>query len=678
MALRRRITVAGASDGPRSFFVMGVSEVNRARPRPGREAANRVRGRLLGILSCSVALLVVLTACMSDPPPPVRDTGPPPTPTEYPVEKTIYIATDSVGSGFNPHIAADQNPVTTAVAAMTLPSAFAPVQTPGGTVWELQRSFVTSAEVTSRAPFTVTYRIHTDAQWSDGLPVTGDDFNFLWQQMSRQPNVVAPAGYRLIDSVQSREGGKVVEVRFESPYPAWRELFTGLLPSHVLKGAPAGFQTGMDTGKPVSAGPYAIVGIDKTRDEVRLARNDRYWVTPPRLDQIVLRRAGTSAQMLDSVRSGDSAIVALGASPATDAELTALPGLETARSLTSRSLGVSVNARTDAMSSVEVRRAILGLVDPRLTTFAGAGDWVVEPFANTVFAPSDPGYSPVDRPRLGPAEVDALLGAAGYRRAAPEPVGSASPVPSASSSEPSSVSPSSPSGSTPASEAPSAGGSATPGVSETPNEGLVEVPELPEGILPFQRDGQDLIVRVGAVAGDPRTTSAASSIVDQLRGAGVRAQVVTLPNSELYGSALTNQRVDLVVGWSGLGVPPASSLASQVDCNQPKPGTEPSPATPPTPTSIAPSGGDPGDSYASNVSGLCDPRLIELARTALSEDDPIPTLNEAEPLLAAQAIYRPLYQDSMVVGTTSAVRDVPLTGPIQVSIFGTAVDWELT
>ena len=180
------------------------------------------------------------------------------------------------------------------------------------------------------------------------------------------------------------------------------------------------------------------------------------------------------------------------------------------------------------------------------------------------------------------------------------------------------MSPSSPSGSTPASEAPSTGGSATPGVSETSTEGLVEVPELPEGILTFQRDGQDLIVRVGAVAGDPRTTSAASSIVDQLRGAGVRAQVVTLPNSELYGSALTNQRVDLVVGWSGLGVPPASSLASQVDCNQPKPGTEPSPATPPTPTSIAPSGGDPGDSYASNVSGLCDPRLIELARTALS------------------------------------------------------------
>ncbi len=644
---------------------MGVSEVKRARPQ-GRDATNRTRGRVLGLLSCGAALLIALTACTADPPPPVRDTGPPPTPTEYPVAKTVFIATDSVGNGFNPHIAADQNPVTTAVAAMTLPSAFSPVQTPAGPVWELQRHFVTSAEVTSRQPFTVTYRIHTDAQWSDGLPVTGDDFSYLWQQMSRQPNVVAPAGYRLIDSVQSREGGKLVEVRFERPYPAWRELFTGLLPSHVLKGAPAGFQTGMDTGKPVSAGPYAIVGIDKTRDEVRLARNDRYWVTPPRLDQVVLRRAGNNAQMLDSVRSGDSEIVALGASPATAAELSALPGLETERSLTSRSLGISVNARTDAMSSVELRRAILGLVDARLTTFAGAGDWIVEPYANTVFAPSDPGYTPVSRPRPDRAAVDALLADAGYRRADPETAGEASPVPE-------------PSTGAPASESPSASGSSTPSTpAATPTPGAVEVAKLPEGVLPFQKEGQDLLVRVGAVAGDPRATSAAASVVDQLRGAGIRAQVVTMPNSELYGSALTQKRVDLVVGWTGLGVPPAASLASQVDCNQPKPSTEPSPATPPTPTSIAPSGGDVGDSYASNISGLCDPTLIELARNAMSEDDPISTLEQAEPLLAAQAIYLPLYQDSMIVGVTPEVRDVPLTGPIQESIFGTAVNWELS
>ncbi|GAB91093.1 hypothetical protein GORHZ_123_00370 [Gordonia rhizosphera NBRC 16068] len=617
-----------------------------------------------------LALIGAVAACSANPPPPVRETAAPATPAEYPTEKTIYIATDSIGGGFNPHVGADQSSVTTAIAAMTLPSAFQPVATPQGIEWQRQAALITSAEVTSRDPFTVTYQIHTDAQWSDGLPVTGDDFTYLWQQMSRQPNVVAPAGYRLIDSVQSSSGGKEVEVTFARPYPAWRELFTGLLPSHVLRGAPAGFQTGMDSGKPVSAGPFSIVSIDQTRDEVRLARNDRYWMQPPSLDQIVLRRAGTASQMVDSVRSGGSSIMAVATGPATTAELTSVPGVATARNPTARALSISVNARTSTMRSVQVRQAVLGMIDPNLVTLAGAGDDIVNQFANTVFAPTDTGFFRVDRPRPSPAEITALLGTAGYQPVAPVTTTTSSPTPTPSSASATSTSPT--------------GESSTTTSSTSPTESItvdgVEVKPLPTGVVPYQKDGQDLLVRVGAISGDPRSTSAASNIVDQLRGQGVRAVVVALPNSELYGVALTNSRVDLVVGWTGLGVPPAAALASQVDCDQPKPGTAPSIATPPTPTSVAPgqTAAESDDSYASNVSGVCDPQLIGLAREALSAVDPIETLTEAEPLLAAQAIYRPLYQDSMIVGTTGKVLNVPLTGPIQVAIYGDTVSWELS
>lgn len=624
------------------------------------------RVRLLALLG---ALALLATACMSNPPPPVRETAPPPTPTEYPTEKTVYVATDSVGGGFNPHIGADQGTVTTAVAAMTLPSAFRPVATPEGVVWQRQETLITSAEVTSRDPFTVTYQIHTDAQWSDGLPVTGDDFSYLWQQMSRQPNVVAPAGYRLIDSVQSRAGGKEVQVTFAQPYPAWRQLFTDLLPSHVLRGAPAGFQTGMDSGKPVSAGPFAIVSIDQTRDEVRLARNDRYWMEPPSLDQVVLRRAGTASQMVESVRTGDSAIAAVRTGPATTAELSAVPGLMTRRSPTSRALSISVNARTSTMRSLPMRRAVLGMIDPGLVTLAGAGDDIVTPFANTVFAPTDPGYFPVDRVRPTADEIAALLSDEGYQRAAPDEV----------PTDPSGA----PSASVSASSAPAS--AAEPG-SDDPNPsaddpnasaGDTEVEPLPAGIAPYRKDGDDLVIRVGAVSGDPRSTSAAANIVDQLRGQGVRATVLALPNSELYGVALTNARVDLVVGWQGLGVPAAATLASQVDCDQPKPGTAPSLSTPPTPASVSPGReGAADDSYASNVSGICDPQLIGLAREALSAPNPIPLLAEAEPLFAAQSVYVPLYQDSMFVGLTDQVVGVPLSGPIQVAIFGDTVAWE--
>lgn len=607
-----------------------------------------------------VAAVLALSACTANPPPPVRETVEPPTPAEYPNEKTIYVATDSIGSGFNPHIGADQSPVTTAIAAMTLPSAFAPVQLPSGeVVWQRQDALLTSAEVTSTEPFTVTYKIHTNAQWSDGLPVTGDDFAYLWQQMSRQPNTVAPAGYRLIDSVTSSSGGKVVQVRFAQPYPRWPELFSDLLPSHVLRGAPAGFQTGMDSGKPVSAGPFSVFSIDTTRDEVRLIRNDRYWMTPSRLDQVVLRRAGTASQMIDSVRSGGSAITSVGAGPATAAELAAVPGIATQRGPTSRALTVSVNARTDVMKQIDVRRAVLGMIDTNLATQAGAGDWVVQQYANTVFAPTDAGYTPVNRVRPNAAEITGLLANAGYQRVAP---GTPSTIPSAPSTT----------GAAPSSSSPSSSTATTTSTSPS-------VQPVPEGVQPYRKDGQDLVVRVGAISGDPRSTAAASNIVDQLRNAGVRAGVVSVPNSDLYGVALTEARVDLVVGWTGLGVPPAASLASQVDCDQPKPGTAPSLATPPTPTSVAPGQDEAGaDSiYASNISGVCDPQLIELARQALSAPDPEELLDEAEPLLAGQAIYLPLYQDSMVVGVTRSVTGVPLSGPIQVSIYGTAATWEL-
>ena len=625
---------------------------------------------LLAVLGAVVAL--VTAGCMSDPPPPVRETEVQQTPAEYPTEKTIYVATDSVGEGFNPHLAADQSPVTTAIAAMTLPSAFEPVQTPNGVVWQRSEALLTSAEVTSQEPFTVTYKIHTNAQWSDGLPVTGDDFSYLWQQMSRQPNVVAPAGYRLIDSVESSSGGKVVTVKFARAYPAWREMFTWLLPSHVLKGAPAGFQTGMDSGKPVSAGPFSVFSIDTTRDEVRLIRNDRYWVKPSILDQVVLRRAGTASQMVESVRSGDSSIATLGTGPASSAELAAVPGIATQRSATSRALGISVNARTPVMNSVAVRRAILGMIDPAVVTYAGAGDLVVQPYENTVFAPSDPGYFAVDRQRPSPDQVDELLASAGYRRGP----ATTSTTPSADSSSPG-PSPNGSLASTPSSATSSSSAPSSAAPSDDPASTMSAVPE---GVAGFEKDGRDLAVRVGAISGDARSTAAAANIVDQLRNAGVRAAVVSLPNNELYGVALTDSRVDMAVGWTGLGVPPAAALASQVDCDQPKPGTAPSLSTPPTPTSDAPDQQQSStqDVYASNPSGVCDPVLIGLARDALSSQDPLPQLTEAEPLLAAQSIYLPLYQDSMMVGVTRKVTDVPLSGPIQVSIFGTASRWNIS
>lgn len=642
------------------------------RPRLGRRS-------LVAVVAGLVA--VTATACMADPPPPVRETLATPTPNEYPDERTVYLATDTIGAGFNPHLGSDQSTVTTAIAAMTLPSAFVPVQTAEGESWERNEALVTSAEVTAVAPFTVTYRLEADAQWSDGLPVTGDDFAYLWQQMARQPDVVGQAGYRAIANVQTSGGGKVVTVTFRNEYPAWRQLFTDLLPSHKLRADPTGFQTGMDRGKPVTAGPFAIYSIDRARDEVRLIRNDRYWRTPPIVDQVVLRRAGTAPQMAQTVRNGDTDVVALSAGRASAIEVSAVPGVRSNRIPATRALTLNLNTRTEALKSLPVRQAVFGMLDADVITAAAAGDGIVTNFANTVYMPSDRGFFPVGRERPSAQATAAALTTAGYQRVAAEPVPEAG-VSAAPNGEP-----------VPESADPSQGATTT------------SVTDLPAGVAAWVKDGEPLRIRVGATNTDQRTMSAAETIADQLRAQGVQAEAHGMTNTELYGQALTDAAIDLVVGWNSAAIDPATALASQVGCQAPPEGTESGAHTVeperdpaidnsvlPTPTgsattvpgasSLPPSPKSEREaidaSYIGNTSGLCDPELIALADRAITQDDPRETLMTAEAALAAQAVYLPIFQDSIFVAVTDEVHGIPLDGPVPVAIFGHAAGWRLS
>ena len=110
----------------------------------------------------------------------------------------IIVAIDSIGPGFNSHLLSDQSPVNAAISSLVLPSSFRPVSdpaTPTGSRWELDPTLLVSAEVTNEIPFTVTYKIRPEAQWTDNAPIGADDYWYLWRQMVSQPGVVDPAGY---------------------------------------------------------------------------------------------------------------------------------------------------------------------------------------------------------------------------------------------------------------------------------------------------------------------------------------------------------------------------------------------------------------------------------------------------------------------------------------------------
>src|SRR6185312_3213239 len=153
---RRRGPRRAADDGrTRTDTLWGV-------PKPARRAYATA-----GLL---VSLLMFAGCTVSPPPAPQstetkRSTAPPPQ------RKTqIIMGIDSIGAGFNPHLLSDLSAVNAAVSALVLPSAFRPVVDPStatGSRWEMDPTLLDSAEVTSENPFTVTYKIRPEAQWTD-------------------------------------------------------------------------------------------------------------------------------------------------------------------------------------------------------------------------------------------------------------------------------------------------------------------------------------------------------------------------------------------------------------------------------------------------------------------------------------------------------------------------------
>lgn len=614
------------------------------------------------VLAGLVSLVgLVLSACTVNPPPAPQSTDTPHNSVPPPPRVSeIIMGIDSIGAGFNPHLLSDLSPVNAAISALVLPSAFRPVpdpNTPTGSRWEMDPTLLVSAEVTSQNPFTVTYKLRPEAQWTDNAPIAADDFWYLWHQMVSQPGVVDPAGYDLITGVQSLEGGKQAVVTFAEPYPSWKELFSNILPAHIVKDVPGGFAAGLARALPVTGGQFRVESIDPQRDEILVARNDRYWGPPAKPALILFRRAGAPAALADSVRNGDTQVAQVHGGSAAFAQLSAIPDVRTARIVTPRVMQLTLRATEAKLADTQVRKAILGLLDVDLLAAVGAGsDNTVTLDQAQIRAPSDPGYEPTAPPAMTTPAALALLEGAGYKV---DPNSSASPAP-------------------------------TP-----PNTGP---PEVIRGRI--SKDGQQLSLVIGVAANDPTAVAVANTAADRLRNVGIAATVLALDPVTLYHDALNDNRVDAIVGWHQAGGNLATRLASRYGCRAlestqvpisngpaPPPATSagPMPSTGPaatatTPTTTPPPSRPPDPNALvqapSNLTGICDRSIQSNIDAALNGTKNInDVITAVEPRLWNMSTVLPILQDTTIVGAGPSVQNVSLSGAVPVGIVGDAGQW---
>jgi peptide/nickel transport system substrate-binding protein len=155
----------------------------------------------------------------------------------------------------------------------------------------------------------ITMHLRDDIKWSDNVPMTADDFIFTWQMAVSPQNTVATTyPYDMIDTVTAPDPRTVV-VTFIEPFAPWlANLWHGILPAHVLSPIFAKDGT-IDNAEwikrpTVGCGPYNFAEWE-SGSYARFVRNDNYWGTPAKIDEIFIRFVPDDASQVQALKAGD-------------------------------------------------------------------------------------------------------------------------------------------------------------------------------------------------------------------------------------------------------------------------------------------------------------------------------------------------------------------------------------
>lgn len=310
------------------------------------------------------------------------------------------------------------------------------------------------------------FELRPDARWSNGDPVTADDFRFSWLRLLDPAEACqnAPLLWPVRGARAYTEGSgareevairapspDVLEVELASPAPHFLPLtaYYPLSPVHPPSVAASGGSALLAPDRLVSNGPYRLAGR-WLRDRVRVERSELYWdagaVEIPRIDYLA---AESPTTLLNLFLTGEAdwiarlprdIVPALPADPRSRDALRAGPGYEI--------VFFRVNVTRPPLDDPRLRRALSLAIDrrelceriartgeqpawsfipwprPALERFAGDGPLPLDPLGGHPRAclaadgvTADDGIDAAAWGSLGhdPARARALLAEAGYR-----------------------------------------------------------------------------------------------------------------------------------------------------------------------------------------------------------------------------------------------------------------------
>ena len=266
-------------------------------------------------------------------------------------------------TGCNPNTPSGNTPGTQTVLAAVLPSPFVPDVVNSAGTPTANGDLITSSELVNTKPETVVYTLNPKAVWSDGVPITADDFKYAWEEQRgdpivSSPDVVSIAGYRDISSVTGSNGGRTVTVQFKTTFADWQMLFANLVPAHVME--KVGWNPSCTTVDPaidLSGGPFKLGTV--TPSAITLVQNPKWWGTPANAKSITVHIASSTAQLAQWMAAGYVQVAAPSqVTPAFLTQMTGLPGAQSEVDTSSTLLQLDMASSLESDLSPDLRFAI--------------------------------------------------------------------------------------------------------------------------------------------------------------------------------------------------------------------------------------------------------------------------------------------------------------------------------
>jgi peptide/nickel transport system substrate-binding protein len=204
----------------------------------------------------------------------------------FAIEKTI--------ANWNTLSAAGDISETVWVTSSIYPSTF--IVQPDGSTILMNEDLLDSAEVVQDSPTVIEYKINADATWSDGVPITADDFVYQWQALNARDCTECIThdtdGLDKVVSVEGSDNGKTVTVTYNRSFSEWKRAFNRLLPAHLGEAhgtiAESFNDYFVNTAPEFSGGPYIISDYQKDVS-VTLEPNPEWWGDEPKLTKVTYR-----------------------------------------------------------------------------------------------------------------------------------------------------------------------------------------------------------------------------------------------------------------------------------------------------------------------------------------------------------------------------------------------------